>query len=141
MFAHTNNSIKKASDLLIEQLFRSVEQDDTIIAAADINLFASAQLMTDNNIGALPVVDDDDNIIGILSERDVMRAIVKNKDKFFDLLTDDVMTKQVICCSFSDEVLDVYKLLVEKKIRHIPIANNNKLIGMLSIRDFNVLVM
>lgn len=127
--------------MLIEQLFRSVEQDDTIIAAADINLFASAQLMTDNNIGALPVVDDDDNIIGILSERDVMRSIVKNKDSFFKLLTEDAMTKQVICCSFSDEVIDVYKILLEKKIRHIPIANNNKLIGMLSIRDFNILVM
>lgn len=126
--------------MLIEKLFRSVEQDDTIIAAADINLFASAQLMTNNNIGALPVVDDDDNIIGILSERDVMRSIVKNKDTFFELLTQDAMTKKVICCSFSDKVVDVYKVLVEKKIRHIPIANNNKLVGMLSIRDFNVLV-
>lgn len=127
--------------MLIEQLFNSVEQDDTIIAAADINLFACAQLMTANNIGALPVVDDEDTIIGILSERDVMRAIVKNKDRFFNLITQDVMTKQVICCALGDDVLEVYKILVDNKIRHIPIANNNKLIGMLSIRDFKILVM
>lgn len=127
--------------MLIKQLFKSVEQEDTIIAAADINLFACAQLMTANNIGALPVVDDEDNIIGILSERDVMRSIVKNKDTFFNLITKDVMTKNVICCSFSDDVVEVYKILVDKNIRHIPIANNNKLIGMLSIRDFKILVM
>lgn len=127
--------------MLIEQLFNSVEQDDTIIAAADINLFACAQLMTANNIGALPVVDDEDTIVGILSERDVMRAIVKNKDSFFNLITQDVMTKQVICCALGDDVLEVYKILVDNKIRHIPIANNNKLIGMLSIRDFKILVM
>ncbi|MBL1405486.1 MAG: hypothetical protein COC17_04180 [Hyphomicrobiales bacterium] len=127
--------------MLIEQLFNSVEQDDTIIAAADINPFACAQLMTANNIGALPVVDDEDTIVGILSERDVMRAIVKNKDSFFNLITQDVMTKQVICCALGDDVLEVYKILVDNKIRHIPIANNNKLIGMLSIRDFKILVM
>lgn len=125
--------------MLIEELFKIVEQDDTIIAVADINLFDCAQLMSQNNIGALPVVDDEDNIIGILSERDIMRAISGNRDGFFDLLAKDAMTKKVICCSSEDKAIDVYETLVDKKFRHIPIAHNNKLIGMLSIRDFSIL--
>lgn len=127
--------------MLIEELFHSVRQDDTIIAEANINLYISAELMTINKIGALPVVDEDDNIVGILSERDIVRSIVENKSDFFQLLTRDAMTKNVVSCSMEDRVIDIYKILLKNKIRHIPISKNNKLVGMLSIRDFNVLLM
>lgn len=127
--------------MLIEELFHSIQQDDTIIAEANINLHISAELMTINKIGALPVVDDDDDIVGILSERDIVQAIVENKSGFFQLFTRDVMTRDVVSCSMKDRVIDIYKILLKNKIRHIPISENNKLVGMLSIRDFNVLLM
>lgn len=120
----------------IHELLSEINQRDAISIEPDIGLFDAAELMSANNIGALPVVDRDDFIKGILSERDILRSFVAKKESVFKCRIADVMTESVVTCSNDDDVDDVYEKMSAKKIRHVPVAEDGKLVSILSIRDF-----
>ena len=122
--------------MLISELLEKTGQQDTITMEKGMSLMTAAEILCDYNIGAVPIVDDEDNILGILSERDIVRSMVSDKEQAFDKLVDDVMTSSVITCSMDDKVSDVFETLKEKKIRHIPIVIDGKLEALISIRDF-----
>ena len=100
------------------------------------SLFDAAHILCAHNIGALPVVEQEDRIVGILSERDLVRATVAYQDRYFERCVQDIMTVGVITCRPDDVMDDVYELMVEKNIRHMPVMANDRLHAMLSIRDF-----
>ncbi|MDA4845217.1 CBS domain-containing protein [Hoeflea poritis] len=102
----------------------------------DQSLFDAAHILCAYNIGALPVVGHGDRILGILSERDLVRSIVKFQDRYFGKSVADIMTTDVITCGPNDPMDDIYELMVEKKIRHMPVVEGEKIQAMLSIRDF-----
>ena len=122
--------------MLIDELVTLVAQHDTVIVQEDVPLADSAKLIADYNIGALPVVDEEDNIKGILSERDIVRAVSQHGSAFFEKTVKEAMTSSVITCSVNDNVEEIHALLGEKRIRHIPVAEEGKLVMLLSIRDF-----
>lgn len=75
-------------------------------------------------------------MIGILSERDIVRAYAKDADRMAELAVSELMTREVICCNGDDDVMDVMEILHENHIRHIPVLENGAPIAMLSLRDF-----
>ena len=86
------------------------------------------------NVGAMPVLNEDQTVIGIISERDLSRCIYKDKFKS-DLLINKIMTKDVISCNLSHSVTELMEIISIHKIRHIPIIEENKLLGIVSIGD------
>jgi CBS domain-containing protein len=87
------------------------------------------------NFGALVVVDEQRKPIGIISERDIVRLAAKSDD-FFSQLVGDVMTKDVITGLPQDETRAVANTMTEKRIRHLPIVDEqDMLIGIVSIGD------
>ena len=89
------------------------------------------------NIGAIPVINSNKKLTGIISERDIVKEFAKNEDMDYSILfVHQLMTKKVICCE-SDVLSDkLMELMTKNKVRHIPIIDNsNHPIGIVSIGD------
>ena len=90
------------------------------------------------NIGAFPVCDADGALIGIISERDVVRAFGKDGARLVDLHVRDLMTRDVVTCPKEMTMVEAERLMHKHRIRHLPVMDGAKLVGMLSIRDVMV---
>ena len=106
-----------------------------ITAAANDKVRNIAQTLAEKRIGAIVIVNKDGGIEGIVSERDVVRCIAKEGALALDLAVSQVMTKKVKTCSESDSEIEIMALMTENRIRHLPVVNAGKLIGMISIGD------
>jgi CBS domain-containing protein len=91
-------------------------------------------LLAKHNIGALVAVDAENRPVGILSERDITRQLARNED-LFTLLVSDLMTKDVITGMPQDDLKSVANTMTDKRIRHLPIVDQGKLCGIISIGD------
>ena len=88
-----------------------------------------------HNIGAMPVLSTQDNkVIGIVSERDLARYIFNNEFKN-DLSVTKIMSKNLITCNLNTSVTELMEIITNNKISHIPIMEEKKLLGMVSIGD------
>jgi CBS domain-containing protein len=87
-----------------------------------------------HNVGALPVVDGG-NLIGIVSERDVVRRLHAGGAATLDARVADIMTTDVSTCSPSDDVGDVAAVMTSGRFRHLPVVVEGKLAGIVSIGD------
>jgi CBS domain-containing protein len=91
-------------------------------------------LLVENRIGVLLVVDAAGDLVGILSERDIIR-IAASDEALFDRPVAEIMTKEVIVGMPQDDVLAVAHTMLEKRFRHLPIMDEGELIGIISIGD------
>ncbi len=87
------------------------------------------------NIGAMPVCGPDAALVGVISERDIMRGFARNGAKLTERYVRDLMTRDVVTCGPSDTMIEAEGRMNKHKIRHLPVVDGGKLIGMLSIRD------
>ena len=88
-----------------------------------------------HNIGAMPVLNEKDKtVIGIVSERDLARHLYKSEFKN-DLLVEKIMTKNIVSCNLTNSVTELMEIISSYKIRHIPIIEEKKLLGIVSIGD------
>ena len=95
----------------------------------------ASEKLQKHNIGAMPVLSiQDNNVIGIVSERDLARYIFKNEFKN-DLSVTKIMSKNLITCNLNTSVTELMEIISNNKIRHIPIMEEKKLLGMVSIGD------
>jgi CBS domain-containing protein len=96
-----------------------------------------AKLMYTNGIGALPVCELNDRMVGIVSERDLVRAFARNDVTELQYLrARDVMTTRVVVCRPDDTMLHAQEIMRENKFRHLPVAEDGGHVqGMLSLRD------
>jgi diguanylate cyclase (GGDEF)-like protein len=122
----------------IRELLVQKSQIELKSIQSDLSLLDAARILCANNIGALPVVGNEDNIVGIISERDLVRSLVKFQDQCLSKSISDIMITSVIVCRPDDLMDDVYEIMSAKNIRHIPVVEDEKLHAMLSIRDFEI---
>jgi len=92
-------------------------------------------LMSEKNIGAIIIVDNSDFPIGIFSERDYARKIILKGKSSKDTLLDEVMTKELITITRDYKIDQCMEIMTEKKIRHLPILEDKKIIDVISIGD------
>jgi CBS domain-containing protein len=90
--------------------------------------------LASHNIGAM-VVDGPDGVVGIVSERDVVRQLHTNGAAVLSQPVSKIMTTVVSTCSKSDTVDSLTMLMTENRVRHVPVVENGKLIGIVSIGD------
>ena len=95
------------------------------------------KLLNEKRIGALMVIDKNNHIHGIVSERDILRAAFDTKGQMCDMLVSDIMTPKakLITATIEDKIEVIMKNMTNNKIRHIPIMDGEKLLGIVSIGD------
>ncbi len=91
-------------------------------------------LLAKHNIGALVVVDEAGKPGGIISERDIVREAGKN-ERIFSTAVSEIMTKEVIVGAPQDDLISVGNTMTERRIRHLPVVDKGKLVGIVSIGD------
>jgi len=100
----------------------------------DSRVFDALKLMAEKDIGALPVVENE-KLVGIVSERDYARKVILLGKSSHDTLVREIMTGRVVCVQLSNTTEECMALVTEKRIRHLPVVEDGKLLGILSIGD------
>ena len=101
----------------------------------DQSVWQALVLMSEKNIGAIIIVDNKDFPIGIFSERDYARKVILKGKSSKDTLLEEVMTKELITITRNHKIEQCIEIMTEKRIRHLPILENDKIVGIISIGD------
>ena len=102
--------------------------------APNATVFDAIQLMADKNVGALPVVENG-KLAGMISERDYTRKVILKGKSSKETPVRDIMTQELITVDASDSVTECMRVMTDKRIRHLPVMEGSKMIGLVSIGD------
>ena len=91
--------------------------------------------LASHNVGALVVCADDDTVAGIVSERDVVRRLDDRGIEVLGATVSQIMTTTVTMCSEQDAVEELMRLMTDRRIRHVPVVRDGRLVGLISIGD------
>jgi CBS domain-containing protein len=119
---------------IARDLLKSKRQDVIISVPPDATVLESINIMADNNVGALLVMQDG-KIAGIISERDIVRKVDRLGKTSATTKVSDIMTEKVLYVNASQPIQECMALMTEKRIRHLPVFENDQLIGVISIGD------
>jgi CBS domain-containing protein len=108
---------------------------DTITIEPAANLAAAAKLLSKHRIGAVLICGAGGRLSGILSERDIVRALSEHGVDALALPVGQVMTRDIETCNEDDLVSSIMERMTAGRFRHMPVLNNEKLVGLISIGD------
>jgi len=106
---------------------------EVIAVDSGVTVDAAVKKMVERNIGAILVMEDG-NFVGMFTERDVLKCWV-NKGAYDKILIKEVMSKDLLIIETKDDIDYAMSIMTSKKIRHMPVVENHKIIGLISIRD------
>jgi CBS domain-containing protein len=118
----------------VKQLLESKVHEVTTISP-DMSVFESMQLMAARNIGALLVLEAGNKLVGIVTERDYARKMYMQNKFAKDVPVTEIMTRQVVYVRPDQTNEECMALITEKRVRHLPVLENDRVIGILSIGD------
>lgn len=121
--------MKTVKDILKEK------GSDVFTVNLNETVFAALTKFAEVNIGALVVVDEQKNVVGIVSERDYARKVFLRGLSSHDALVKEIMTEKVCYAEPSRSVEECLTLITEKRCRHLPVMDNGQLAGLVSIGD------
>ncbi|MDJ0936324.1 MAG: CBS domain-containing protein [Kiloniellales bacterium] len=113
----------------------SVSGADVATTRPDATIADAAKLLKERNVGALVITTVDGRLAGILSERDLVRGLPDHGADLLALKVKDRMTAEVTTCSPDDRVDAIMKLMTDGRFRHLPVVEEGKLVGIVSIGD------
>ncbi len=116
----------------------SQERSPVVSVSPSASVFDAAQLMNEHHIGAVVVTDADGGLLGIFTERDIMTRVVAARRDPDGTPIGEVMTESVSVCDRATPVDELRALMRERHIRHVPVVEDGRVIGMVSIGDLNV---
>lgn len=93
------------------------------------------KVLVANRIGAVPVVDEDGLLLGIISERDIILGLSEQAGAVLALPAEQLMTRQVKTCSPEDQLVEIMQVMTLQRVRHLPVVRNGALHGIISIGD------
>lgn len=109
---------------------------DVCYCTPDTKIADVAKMMNEKHVGCIPVCNSDNCVVGILTDRDIiLRSVACDKDAK-NTTVSEIMTCNTTCCDCNDDIGNVTKTMGETGIRRIPVTENGKLVGMLTIGDF-----
>jgi CBS domain-containing protein len=105
----------------------------TIVPTAQLS--DAVKLLAERRIGAVVITGPGDRVAGILSERDIVRVLAARGPAALDEQVGAVMTRNVVTCSSAETVTDIMERMTTHRFRHLPVVEQNRLIGIISIGD------
>lgn len=106
-----------------------------VTIAPDHSLREAADVLAKHRIGALVISRGGGTVEGILSERDIVRAIARDGEAALDRQVEDYMTRKVVTCRREHRIIEVMEMMTAGKFRHVPVVDREALAGMISIGD------
>jgi CBS domain-containing protein len=125
---------EERNDMSIGSILKS-KGSEIISARADDTAEQVAKLLSAHNIGAVLIRAADGQVLGILSERDIVRAIGRHGDAALKLTASALMSRNVISCTPEDTVAKAMEIMTARRFRHLPVVDHGNLVGMISIGD------
>jgi CBS domain-containing protein len=101
----------------------------------DQSVLVCAGQLAAGRIGALIVSRDGSSLDGIISERDIAYALAVHEERLLDLPVSELMTKSVVICAPEDSIEKIMNIMTSRRIRHLPVKQGTRLIGIISIGD------
>lgn len=108
---------------------------DVSTAEVELSLIDIAQALTERRIGAIVITGGGGEVLGIISERDLVKAIVSHGPAVLDQPVKEHMTSKVVTCGLSDTVGELMASMTDGKFRHLPVVEDGELVGIVSIGD------
>ena len=112
-----------------------VKGSSVMSTAPDATLEAAAIVLSDRKIGLVVVLERDGRLVGVLSERDIVRALAELGSNAVSMRVEDFMTRKVVVCRLLDYPDSVVNSMKQRHIRHMPVIDEGKLVGLVSIGD------
>jgi CBS domain-containing protein len=108
---------------------------DVVSVAPHQTIASVVKVLTQNRIGAAPVINEAGQLIGIISERDIIRGMSEYAGTVLTLPAEQLMTREVKTCSFEDQLVDLMEVMTLQRLRRLPVIENGALRGIVSIGD------
>ncbi|HVI50839.1 MAG TPA: CBS domain-containing protein [Candidatus Sulfotelmatobacter sp.] len=121
--------------MIVKTVLKAKASNQVATTSADQTVVGAAQLLHKHRIGALVVVDAENGIDGILSERDIARGLAQYGPDLGNLPVHQLMTRGVLTCSPDDSIEHLMAIMTEKRVRHLPVVEHGKLVGIMTIGD------
>lgn len=112
---------------------------DVVSVNSHTHVYDAMNLLIENRISGLPVVDDENNLIGIISEKDMLGLLVE-REISKDQLVGDFMTRNVKTFAPEDSIIDISEFFISSHVRRVPIVKEGKLAGVISRADIIKLI-
>jgi CBS domain-containing protein len=106
-----------------------------VTVAPEQTVASLVEVLTKNRIGAAPVIGEDGQLVGIVSERDIIRGLSEHAESLLRLPIERLMTRDVRTCSSEDRLCDLAQVMTLQRIRHLPVVQTGALQGIVSIGD------
>ncbi len=106
-----------------------------ITIGQDATVAEAIARLVQHNIGSLPVTADDGTLVGIFSERDVLRGLQARGEGFGPTRVSNVMTPEPVTCNLDDDVNDVMGMMSDRRIAKVPVLDAGRLVGIVSVGD------
>lgn len=128
-----------------EMIAKDIMKTRVITVSPLTPISEAALLMKNEDIGALVIVNNEENPIDIITDRDIIVSVVANRENPEEILVEDVMTKKLgsrklIVVGEDTDVFDILKILSKNSIRRVPVTRRGKLVGIVSVDDIVVVV-
>lgn len=108
---------------------------DVATAAPGLSVSGLLEDLARHNIGAMVVVDDTGTLVGIVSERDVVRRLNERGADLLHAPVSEIMTSEVVTCGPGEAVDTLAAIMTDRRIRHMPVVEDGRLVGLVSIGD------
>lgn len=119
--------------MLVRDVIRN--QGPLIVCRPEDTVQTAAVILHTKYIGAMPVMDENNRLVGMFGERDIVRAFSNRLPKLESMQVSELMARNVITCKPENTVLEAMALMKKHKIRHLPVCDGGKVMGIVSIRD------
>ena len=120
--------------MIVEHIL-AAKGHDVVTVEPERTLLETARLLDEKRIGAVVVSDADHPVLGIISERDIARAVAQRGAAVLDEPVSQHMTAKLFTCTRSCTVSDLMEVMTDRKVRHVPIVEHGRLSGIISIGD------
>jgi len=120
--------------MLVKDILRG--KTKTIVTANDsMPIDKAMALLVEHNIGCLPIVDKDQKLVGLITDRAIFKKINEMKDKYLSLTVGDVMTSELVSGEPGEDIAYVAEKMRKRWVRHVPIIEDNRITGIISLWD------
>ncbi len=117
-------------DLIVRRKNRKV-----ITVTPGTTVVDAARTLSENRIGLLMVVGESGKFVGVLSERDIVKAVAGGSDLIHGMTVDEIAIKKVVACRPQTTVVDVFRTMSTRGFRHMPVIHEGKVVGVISLTE------
>ncbi len=121
--------------MIVRSMLKTKSSADVATTVAGQKVGDAAKLLDQRRIGALVVVDDQRALVGILSERDIVRGLSRHGQAVLEMQVGQLMTADVLTCSPEETIDGVMATMTSNRIRHLPVLEGGRLAGIITIGD------